>query len=79
MATITITVGTVTVDKSIADDRLISILELAHEPDPTWAARRRLTHCLDAMWEATRIAARRNRTQQLKRDAEQQAEQEIGL
>ena len=77
MATITITVGSVTVSRDIPDDRLTTILELAYEPDATWTLRRRLNHGLDAMWEATRLTARRNRTQQLKRDAEQQAAEEI--
>jgi len=77
MATITITVGTVTVDKSIPDDRLTTILDLAYEPDPEWQPRRRLTHCLDAMWESTREIARRNRAYAIRREAEQQAEQEI--
>lgn len=76
MATITVTVGSLTVDTSIPDDRLINILEMAYEPDPTWAARRRLTHCLDAMWEATREIARQKRTTALRRAADQQAEQE---
>lgn len=76
MATITITVGSLTVDREIPDDRLINILELAHEPDPAWAARRRLNHCLDGMWEATREIARQKRTTALRRAADQQAEQE---
>lgn len=77
MATITITVGTVTVDKSIPDDRLTTILELAFEPDPSWALRRKLNHGLDGMWEATRQRAKQQRAWQLKQTAEQQAEQEI--
>lgn len=77
MATITITVGNITVDKTVPDDRLQRVLEWAFEPDPAWGQRRQLNHGLDAMWEATRQVASQNRYRAVRRQTEEQISQEI--
>lgn len=77
MATITITVGNITVDKTVPDDRLQRVLEWAFEPDPTWVQRRQLNHGLDAMWESARQTARYNRSRLLRQQTEDQISQEI--
>ena len=77
MATITLTVGSITIERNVPDERMVRILETAFNPPEDETPRKRLAFCLDAMLEEVRITARRNRTQELKRKAEQDAGSEF--
>jgi hypothetical protein len=77
MATITLTVGSITIERTMPDDRMTNILTTAFNPPEDETPRKRLAFCLDALLEETRITARRNRTQELKRKAEQDAGSEF--
>lgn len=77
MATITITVGSVTVDKTVPDDRLERVIDYAFSPDPTWTQRKKLNTGLDAMWELVRDAARDRRSAALRQQMNEQINQEV--